>query len=361
MAPLLAVGVRQWIDDLAAQAAGTGRAAGARGAGAGGATGTDPRRRTGRRGAALDPRTAAGDAGRPRAARGLASRAPRLRGGADAGPGAADRRRPAGDYGWPRPPRTPRCGSRWRSGRRATGRRAGPQGPAELVARGMRALTAGLPELDDPREVTDGRADRRTDGAPRPPSPPLPRPPLRPIAGDRYPPERPVGGRIPPSGDHGGPARRHRRAAFGLAAHHESHPPHNSIDSFTPLLTAFLYRLKVIAPSCVRGALGPDSRPVSAPSSKGVFVMRYITGAVALGAALVLGALATTAQRRRTGAARADRRALRPDGTGADRRPGREPRDATVQRAVTLSCMPGGRRQPPEPESRLRPTARGGR
>ncbi|MFJ6751170.1 TetR/AcrR family transcriptional regulator [Streptomyces sp. NPDC091266] len=29
---------------------------------------------------------------------------------------------------------------------------SGPQGPADLVARGMRALTAGLPELDDPKK-----------------------------------------------------------------------------------------------------------------------------------------------------------------------------------------------------------------
>ncbi|MFE1766506.1 subtilase-type protease inhibitor [Streptomyces angustmyceticus] len=71
--------------------------------------------------------------------------------------------------------------------------------------------------------------------------------------------------------------------------------------------------------------------------------MRYITGAVALGAALVLGTLATTAQAAapaqpsRTGGLYAPTELVLTVGQGESRE------TATVQRAVTLSCMPGAR------------------
>ncbi|WP_406217041.1 subtilase-type protease inhibitor [Streptomyces decoyicus] len=71
--------------------------------------------------------------------------------------------------------------------------------------------------------------------------------------------------------------------------------------------------------------------------------MRYITGAVALGAALVLGTLATTAQAAapaqptRTGGLYAPTELVLTVGQGESRA------TATVQRAVTLSCMPGAR------------------
>ncbi|WP_433855659.1 subtilase-type protease inhibitor [Streptomyces kronopolitis] len=69
--------------------------------------------------------------------------------------------------------------------------------------------------------------------------------------------------------------------------------------------------------------------------------MRYITGAVALGAALVLGTLATTAQAvaapaqpARTGGLYAPSELVLTMGQGESRA------TATVQRAVTLTCMP---------------------
>lgn len=72
--------------------------------------------------------------------------------------------------------------------------------------------------------------------------------------------------------------------------------------------------------------------------------MRYITGAVALGAALVMGTLATTAhavaapaQPTRTGGLYAPSELVLTTGQGESRA------TATVQRAVTLSCMPGAR------------------
>lgn len=83
--------------------------------------------------------------------------------------------------------------------------------------------------------------------------------------------------------------------------------------------------------------------------------MRYITGAVALGAALVLGTLATTAhavaapaQPTRTGGLYAPTALVLTVSQGESRA------TATVQRAVTLSCMPGRpaatrTRKPPAP------------
>ncbi|KUL33892.1 protease inhibitor protein [Streptomyces sp. NRRL F-4489] len=69
--------------------------------------------------------------------------------------------------------------------------------------------------------------------------------------------------------------------------------------------------------------------------------MRYITGAVALGTALVLGSLATTAQAAaapaqpaRTGGLYAPTELVLTVGSGESRA------TATVERAVTLSCMP---------------------
>ncbi|GGU85036.1 subtilase-type protease inhibitor [Streptomyces albospinus] len=70
--------------------------------------------------------------------------------------------------------------------------------------------------------------------------------------------------------------------------------------------------------------------------------MRYITGAIALGAALVLGSLATTAQAAtapvqpaRTGGLYAQSELVLTVGQGASRA------TATELRAATLSCMPG--------------------
>ncbi|MFK0297358.1 subtilase-type protease inhibitor [Streptomyces sp. NPDC090442] len=69
--------------------------------------------------------------------------------------------------------------------------------------------------------------------------------------------------------------------------------------------------------------------------------MRYITGAVALGAALILGGLSTTAQAAaapaqpaRTGGLYAASELVLTVGRGETRA------DATVERAATLSCMP---------------------
>ncbi|MFJ6751171.1 MULTISPECIES: subtilase-type protease inhibitor [unclassified Streptomyces] len=80
--------------------------------------------------------------------------------------------------------------------------------------------------------------------------------------------------------------------------------------------------------------------------------MRYITGGIALGAALVLGALATTAQAAaapaqpaRTGGLYAPTALVLTVGQGAGRA------DATVQRAVTLSCTPGGAGSHPNPKA----------
>ncbi|GFE17868.1 subtilase-type protease inhibitor [Streptomyces glebosus] len=80
--------------------------------------------------------------------------------------------------------------------------------------------------------------------------------------------------------------------------------------------------------------------------------MRYITGAVALGAALVLGTLATTAhavaapaQPARTGGLYAPTALVLTAGQGESRA------TATVQRAVTLSCMPGATGSHPNPKA----------
>ncbi|MEW2439317.1 subtilase-type protease inhibitor [Streptomyces caniferus] len=79
--------------------------------------------------------------------------------------------------------------------------------------------------------------------------------------------------------------------------------------------------------------------------------MRYITGAVALGAALVLGTLATTAQAAaqaqpaRSGGLYAPTELVLTVGQGESRA------TATVQRAVTLSCMPGARGSHPDPQA----------
>ncbi|MFG2829436.1 subtilase-type protease inhibitor [Streptomyces sp. NPDC048434] len=79
--------------------------------------------------------------------------------------------------------------------------------------------------------------------------------------------------------------------------------------------------------------------------------MRYITGAVALGAALVLGTLATTAQAAapaqptRTGGLYAPTELVLTMGQGESRA------TATVQRAVTLSCMPVATGSHPNPKS----------
>ncbi|MEW9519166.1 subtilase-type protease inhibitor [Streptomyces tubercidicus] len=81
--------------------------------------------------------------------------------------------------------------------------------------------------------------------------------------------------------------------------------------------------------------------------------MRYITGAVALGAALVLGTLATTAhavaapaqQPTRTGGLYAPTALVLTAGQGESRA------TATVQRAVTLSCMPGATGSHPNPKA----------
>ncbi|MGW7576854.1 subtilase-type protease inhibitor [Streptomyces sp. NPDC054765] len=79
--------------------------------------------------------------------------------------------------------------------------------------------------------------------------------------------------------------------------------------------------------------------------------MRYITGAVALGAALVLGTLATTAQAAapaqptRTGGLYAPTELVLTVGQGESRA------TATVQRAVTLSCMPAAAGSHPDPRA----------
>ena len=78
--------------------------------------------------------------------------------------------------------------------------------------------------------------------------------------------------------------------------------------------------------------------------------MRYITGAVALGAALVLGGLATSAQAvaapaqsGRSGGLYAPSELVLTVGQGASRA------NATVQRAVTLTCMPKAGGSHPNP------------
>ncbi|ARF54611.1 subtilase-type protease inhibitor [Streptomyces gilvosporeus] len=80
--------------------------------------------------------------------------------------------------------------------------------------------------------------------------------------------------------------------------------------------------------------------------------MRYISGALALGAALVLGSLATTAQ-----AADAPVHSIRSGGLYAPTElvltvgQGETRATATVERAVTLSCMPGATGSHPNPKA----------
>ncbi|MGP8302807.1 subtilase-type protease inhibitor [Streptomyces inhibens] len=80
--------------------------------------------------------------------------------------------------------------------------------------------------------------------------------------------------------------------------------------------------------------------------------MRYITGAVAFGAALVLGTLATTAQAAaapaqpaRSGGLYAPTELVLTVGQGTSRE------TATVQRAVTLSCTPVATGSHPAPRA----------
>ncbi|MFF2809334.1 SSI family serine proteinase inhibitor [Streptomyces sp. NPDC058000] len=80
--------------------------------------------------------------------------------------------------------------------------------------------------------------------------------------------------------------------------------------------------------------------------------MRYITGAIAIGTALVLGALSTTAQAvaapakpARTGGLYAASELVLTVGQGETWA------TATVDRAVTLSCMPGASGSHPAPKS----------
>ncbi|MFG2136945.1 subtilase-type protease inhibitor [Streptomyces sp. NPDC048650] len=80
--------------------------------------------------------------------------------------------------------------------------------------------------------------------------------------------------------------------------------------------------------------------------------MRYISGAIALGAALVLGSLATTAQAAttpaqplRSGGLYAPTELVLTVGQGEDRA------TATVERAVTLSCMPRATGSHPSPKA----------
>ncbi|MGW1375859.1 subtilase-type protease inhibitor [Streptomyces sp. NPDC002446] len=80
--------------------------------------------------------------------------------------------------------------------------------------------------------------------------------------------------------------------------------------------------------------------------------MRYITGAIAFGAALVLGTLATTAQAvaapaapARSGGLYAPTELVLTVGQGESRA------TATVQRAVTLSCMPVAKGSHPTPRA----------
>ncbi|GAU66303.1 putative subtilase-type protease inhibitor [Streptomyces sp. NBRC 110611] len=80
--------------------------------------------------------------------------------------------------------------------------------------------------------------------------------------------------------------------------------------------------------------------------------MRYITGAIALGTALVLGALATTAQAvaapaqpGRSGGLYAPTELVLTVGQGESRA------TATVQRAVTLSCAPTATGSHPAPKA----------
>ncbi|MFJ9418132.1 MULTISPECIES: subtilase-type protease inhibitor [unclassified Streptomyces] len=80
--------------------------------------------------------------------------------------------------------------------------------------------------------------------------------------------------------------------------------------------------------------------------------MRYISGAVAVGAALVLGTLATTAQ-----AATAPAQPVRSGGLYAPTElvltvgKGESRATATVERAVTLSCMPRATGSHPDPRA----------
>ncbi|MFG2891757.1 subtilase-type protease inhibitor [Streptomyces sp. Pv4-95] len=79
--------------------------------------------------------------------------------------------------------------------------------------------------------------------------------------------------------------------------------------------------------------------------------MRYITGGIALGAALVLGALATTAQAAapaqpaRSGGLYAPTALVLTVGQGESRA------TATVQRAVTLTCTPSATGSHPNPRA----------
>ncbi|MEW1655382.1 MULTISPECIES: subtilase-type protease inhibitor [unclassified Streptomyces] len=80
--------------------------------------------------------------------------------------------------------------------------------------------------------------------------------------------------------------------------------------------------------------------------------MRYITGAVALGAALVLGSLSTTAQAvaasaqpARSGGLYAPSELVLTVGRGETRA------TATVERAVTLTCMPKASGSHPAPRA----------
>ncbi|MEU5211454.1 subtilase-type protease inhibitor [Streptomyces sp. NPDC020742] len=68
--------------------------------------------------------------------------------------------------------------------------------------------------------------------------------------------------------------------------------------------------------------------------------MRYTTGAIALGAALVLGTLATTAQAAATPAPARSGGLYAPTELVLTVGQGESRATATVQRAVTLSCMP---------------------
>src|SRR5437899_672322 len=91
--------------------------------------------------------------------------------------------------------------------------------------------------------------------------------------------------------------------------------------------------------TCTRQPLEQDSRPVSAPSSKGVFGMRHAMTGIGLGAALTLSCLAGA-----TGAAHADSaessRLYAPSSLVLIIGKGTDATSSAVQRAVLLRCAP---------------------